>query len=502
MTDGAEADPSTEPGENESRDVGDGKPQKSRRVSEQSLNRAVADLRLGFQYDRTFWEAVAAGVSLGAEEVQDQRLVRAENPPAADADDVMLLLVMFALEAPAATRLVGAVQSQVVAALRKRMRLQQLSYRAALLNATTVERADLERAQRIAQRAGDKLRRREASRKALGGKRQPALRKAERDSELANAELMARGQALATAQGRVSLPSGYATAVQAVKGLTAAGEGPEYVTAALKTVLPEKDKLAETAARMIEPRPMAASPGVALRASVAKQKLRLDNDSHYLEEEWVLHLRNDGTERVLDEMYEALQGGDAVDLDYIVDYYQVLTAAVIWSQLLDVGGLAERRKQELSILDNQTFVMESALSPTDMLPLQEITLFGSKGLEDYLVARFGDAAEAWARDNPGRVVVPSPGVSLDDYLQAGREPKEEPDGVLASVLAAITEPLITSPQELRLDLVMQWLGALQEVVPPELAAGLPRRVITPPPRSESRDAARTQQPAGRVQPPG
>ncbi|WP_327001184.1 hypothetical protein OHA72_39490 [Dactylosporangium sp. NBC_01737] len=79
----------------------------------------------------------------------------------------------------------------------------------------------------------------------------------------------------------------------------------------------------------------------------------------------------------------------------------------------------------------------------------------------YLLARFGPAAEAWARANPAQVYLPggmSPGPAtaqeVEGYLAAGHG--DAPTG-LGGLLGTAHNPEVW-----HVDLVVQWLGAVAE----------------------------------------
>jgi len=175
---------------------------------------------------------------------------------------------------------------------------------------------------------------------------------------------------------------------------------------------------------------------------------------------------------VHDEQLTAAQAADVfedigehtpVDIGALLDHYQLVAAALIWAQLLEVAGVRARRaaEQDAARRTLQRF-------GGDPRPPYGGLFTAPEQHRNYLIARFGPPAEAWARSAPQDVLLPGPyplppgqptPQAVETYLGAGRG--TAPQGILESVFRGpLAEPALW-----RLDLVLQWLSALAEQAP-------------------------------------
>jgi hypothetical protein len=153
-----------------------------------------------------------------------------------------------------------------------------------------------------------------------------------------------------------------------------------------------------------------------------------------------------------------------VDNALLVDHYQLLTAALIWAGLLGVSGLRRGRWIDQDTRSRGSAFPYDRLAPGSREPSSLATT--SEKHVDYLIARFGAAAEAWARGAPQDVALPdqmrkgpTDPRALDSYLRAGA-PAAQSSGFIDRTLF----PKAT-PKDFRLDLVLQFLDATAEHTP-------------------------------------
>jgi hypothetical protein len=423
----------------------------------------AAEVRLSFQYQRLLWEVLRDGVALGAEEVQDQRLLAAETPPEANpALDAFVFLLMWAVEGPLASTIVTGIQRMVVSALRRQMRLQRRAYMQ-LIDIEAGEAAELRRALEAA-----------TTRVARGERRAQVAQTQGGFSKRRRAEVaIARGDVALQELQRLETQSSAGLAMSARSGLrqTALALGgirradlPDYIVAVPNIALQQSIRFPQT------PPSPGVSPGVTLRAQVDKHAFELIQESYLQQElyELIVHDENITAARAA-AVLEDIGDQTPIDISALLDHYRLVTAALIWAQLLGAAGLRGRRmaEQDARARTAQRF----AGDPVPPGSRQAVQLFTApERHRAYLVARFGDAAEAWARTAPqdvllGDVGFPAqPAPQVERYIQAGRG--TAPGGLIGAIGQSLG--LTVDPPTLRLDLVMQWLSMLAERTPETL----------------------------------
>jgi len=233
----------------------------------------VADVRLTFQYQRTLWDAVRAGITLGAEEVQDQRLLAAETPPEANpALDVFLFILNWAVEGPLAATIIRGVQGMVVNALQRQMRLQARAYRQLIATEVAQTRPALERALTIAASRMLRAERRGQAASQGGAGRERRARIAIEHAETAQRELDSLEARFPSADA-LNARSGLRQTALALRGIRLA-DLPDYIVAVPNIALQRSIRLPQYG-----PDP-GVSPGVTLRAQVDKRALDLIQESY------------------------------------------------------------------------------------------------------------------------------------------------------------------------------------------------------------------------------
>jgi len=428
----------------------------------------AAEVRLAFHYQRARWEAVRAGAGLGAEEVQDQRLSAAEAPPEANLG-VELLIVVFTvlLEGPVAGWIARGLQVSLVNGLRAEVNLQGQAYRALLGIETATVKSALRDAQRAAVQRSSTLARRGwlVADRPSSSFRSARLESAIRASGAADRELAATAERLRAAVAGTTSGSGFG----GLRLTSAFLRGfrhesvPEWIIGLQKGAFVRFQQVA-TAPDRATPGAPGVSGGVLVRAAIEKQALERIQELWFQQECLEVLVRGEGlTVGQATDLYEAFAMTVPVDNALVVDHYQLLTAALIWAGLLGVAGLRMGRWN-----DQDTRSRTSISFPRDRLSpgsrqAPRLATVPEKHI-DYLVARFGAAAEAWARGAPQRVALPSqmlPGptdpAALEGYLLAGA-------GADPGLLTRAFFPQ-ASPKHLRLDLVLQFLDATAEHTP-------------------------------------
>jgi hypothetical protein len=451
-------------------------PPSQRTLTGAERDQLMAEVRLTFDYQRTFWDAIRTGVALGAEEVQDQRLAAAETPPEANLNvvDVFVFFVVWTVEAPLAARILGAVRGMVVRSLERQMRLQASAYRQLIATEIAQARSALDEARRIAAR---RVGRERIYRSALGEQAFQRNQQARAAAEDAAAAL----QELQRVEQRVEqqFPGPQALSARASLRRTALAlrgirqpDLPEHIAGlanvSLQRISPDRPQLSLVPG---------VSQGVNLRARVETQALELIQESHFQEELYGLIIRNEGlTAARAAEVFEDIGTQAPINVGAVLDQYRLMAAALIWSQLLDASGLRARRRVE----------QDAARRPAQRFAGDPRPPYGRPftALEqhrNYLIARFGDPAEAWARGAPQDVLLPGPypqafgpptPQAVEAYLDAGRS--NASPGILQRFSEALGSPE-AGPSVLRLDLVLQWLSALGEQAP-ETVVQVPQRV--------------------------
>lgn len=448
-------------------------------LSAASRHLMIAHVRAAYQSQRLEWQALCTGVALGAEEVQDQRLAAAEAPPKSDSGDLLLLLVVFLLEAPAGIWAARAAQQAVVGLLKKSLTRQEGAHKL-LLAGRDAARAELKTVtDRLAARTAKAGRR-----TAAAGEGGTAARKRAEDA-VANAATAQREVARAEARLRTverKEQASDAAFSATLRALNMSGDEllPDVTVAALKVLAP-------LAPDMMRPQqipagpglPSPVSPGVSLRASIEKQALRVAQNSYFCQELYEFQLQSPKltAEAAADVLDRIGVIGGPVDTDALVDDYRLLTAALIWGRLLSVKGNHAGR------LDAVKDARARGLSFP--LPKQAADLFDAPETHHrYLAARFGPAAEAWARANPGAVVLPGIGAGtsaeVNEYVDYSVR-SGSPAGTLGRFAEGVGDAFgrlvgdtpSYKPQSVRIDLILQWLEALGEHAPPALLEALP-----------------------------
>jgi hypothetical protein len=432
-------------------------PAAQRKLTGAERDQLVAEVRLTFHYQRTLWEAVRTGVALGAEEVQDQRLAAAETPPEANPGlDVFLFILLWAFEAPLAAGLLGAVRGMMVRGLKRQMRLQARAYRQLL----AAERPALDEARRIAaQRVGrERIYRAGLSEQEL--RRNQQAQAAVQDAAAALRELDRAERRFPSPQA-LSARSGLGQTALALRGISSE-DLPEHIAGLVSVKLQQQSS--DRPQLQLVP---GVSQGVNLRERVEKKALELIQESYLQQELYELSVRTEGlTAAGAADVLEDIGVQAPVDVGAVLDRYRLVTAALIWSQLLGTGGLRSRRaaEQDAARRTAQRFA-------SDPRPPYGRPFTAPEQHRNYLIARFGDPAEAWARGAPQDVLLPGAyplptgrptAQAVESYLAAGSG--NAPPGILQRVSEALGSPP-AGPGVWRLDLILQWLSSLGEQSP-------------------------------------
>jgi hypothetical protein len=441
-------------------------PPAQRTLTEGERRQLTAEIRLAFHYQRTLWEVIRDGVALGAEEVQDQRLLAAETPPEANpALDAFIFFLMWAVEGPLASTLIEGVQRMVVNGLKRQMRLQARAYRR-LIEMEASARPAIDEARRIAAARAQRAARRVEAAGAGGFGREQRARIAVERAEAAQREL-ARLESLARRESRqfpsvnaMNARSDLRQTALALRGIRRA-DLPDYIAAVPNIALQQSIRFPQPG------RDPGISPGVTLRAQVDRQALELIQES-YLQQECYELLAQDEhvTAAQASVVFEDIGAQTPVNIGGVLDHYRLIAAALIWAQLFDTAGLRIRRaaEQDAARRTQQRFA-------GDPRPPFGRPFTAPEQHQKYLVARFGPAAESWARDRPQDVLLPGPyplpfgpptPQEVEGYLSAGQGTAPLP--VLQRFSEFLGSPA-AGPGVLRLDLVLQWFSALAEQAP-------------------------------------
>ncbi|MGW4033964.1 hypothetical protein ACWEFL_32520 [Streptomyces sp. NPDC004838] len=438
-------------------------PVAKRTLSQAERGHLVAEIRLAFQQQRAMWEVVRTGVELGAEEVQDQRLRAAETPPEANpALDLFVFFLMWSLEGPLVAGLLGAVRNVMANALARQMRLQSRAYHHVVAGDAAKNLPGLVEARRIAaSRTGRAERRSEAARGG-GFSREQRARVAKKYAEAAQRELRDLERQVRVRRG------GLRNTALALSGMRVENL-PDYIVALPNVALGQWDP-GKTAGVTTQPTSLAGlSPGVTVRAQVEKQAREMIQES-YFQQEHIELLCLDPTLTIgqAAEIFEDIGPVTPVDLGRLSDYFQLVAAALIWSMLLGTLQLRVRRVAEQDA--SRRIATRFAKEPDQ--PYGRL-FTAPEQHRDYLVARFGAAAEAWARDTPQSVLMPgpyprrpgsAPPQEVEAYIAAGHDAGPQ---TLSDRISDVMG-LRVSGAEVRLDLVLQWLGWLAEQSPDSL----------------------------------
>ncbi|WP_432951921.1 hypothetical protein [Streptomyces sp. CA-288835] len=415
----------------------------------------MADVRLAFQADRAMWETIRSGVQLGAEEVQDQRLRALETPPEANPlVDTFLLIVMWSLEGPLVAILLGVARKMLANALERKLRLQARAYGRLVAGDKDANLPGLLEARRIVESRSRKAQKRiEAASRGGHGRQQRAQRAIEH-CQAGQKELEKITDAKASLR-RTAL---------ALRGIRLP-DLPEYVSAYINVRHQQPD-------RSSGPPESGIPYGVTFRAQVEKHARALIEESHFQEQLYEALIARDKqltAERAADILEDI---GPPIPIDYgaMLDVYQILSAARIWAELLSTRGLLQQRQEELKQ------VREVYGDYYEGPPLPYGLLFPVPDKHrQYLAARFGPLAEAWARRFPKQVRLPGayPGTfgppsprEVETFIAAGRG--SAPKTFLDRIVETLGTSADSAALAVRADLVMQWFSTLTEQSPEEL----------------------------------
>ncbi len=423
----------------------------------------LMDVRLHFAYCRTYWHAIATGVELGAEEVQDQRLAAAEAPPDRDIVGEMLFVVLlFALESPIAGSLASRIQGAMQTLLQSQLRLRRRAYQQVVENAN-VTHADLERARAIAVSRGLKAEKRKVAADAKSSRgRLERAKVARQSADTAIRSLEQARAANAAAQGAAAQGKlNRAVLVGALRGMRNE-DVPDYLVAGWKAGV----QTSQQSARTVHRDSRTASPGISLRAEVEGQVLQIVQDTYFDEHLYALYIRSE-VRTVSDAaaVYEDLGPLNDFDVGSVIEHNRVIAAAMIWAKLLDIEELRRFRAREQDARSRTlTSFSHDPVAPGSKSGGELFTAPGKH--KKYLVARFGAVAERWARERWEDVLLPGPVVpgqqtreGVEAYVAAGHE-GEKPTGVVDKFIEGLSQR--TPPSDVRLDLVLQWISAVSE----------------------------------------
>ena len=209
------------------------------------------------------------------------------------------------------------------------------------------------------------------------------------------------------------------------------------------------------------------SAGVLLRAAVEKQALERIQELWFQQECLEVFVRGEAmTAGRATDLFEAFAMVVPVDNALVIDHYQLLTAALIWARLLGVAGLRMGRWRDRDARSRTTtgFSTDRLAPGSRQAP---VLATAPEKHVDYLIARFGAAAEAWARGAPQEVALPNQMLNgptdpaaLEDYLRSGKVGASAAPGFLERTLI----PRVTA-KDLRVDLVLQFFDATAEHAP-------------------------------------
>jgi hypothetical protein len=443
-------------------------PPEQRKLTRADQDILAAELRLAFHYQRARWDAIRAGVALGADEVQDQRLSAAEAPPEVDpAFELFVVLFTVLLEGPVAGWIARGLQASLASALRAELKLQGQAYRALLKLDTATAKSALREAQSTAaKRSATLLYRKDLLSERGLARRARRVQAAIKEADAADQEVTAAVQRLRSAS---TSSAGFGTLRRTsslLKGIRS-DSVPEWIIGAEKGAFQRAQQIGSAPEQAIDGPAAGPSAGVLVRAAVEKQALERVQELWFQQEclEVIVRSEDFVIGQAID-LYEAFAMTVPVDSGQIIDHYQLLTAALIWARLLNVSGLRRRRW-----IDQDTRSRSTTALPSDQLApgsRQAVPLATAPEKHvDYLVARFGAAAEAWARGAPQDVALPSQMLkgptdltALESYIRGGA-----PTGPAPGLLERAFVPKGATPKELRLDLVMQFLDATVEHTP-------------------------------------
>lgn len=410
------------------------------------LELLLEEVRVAFQGQRIFWEAVRAGAALGSEEVQDQRLTAVEQPPEQSAEfDLLILGAVFLLESPLAVPIVAGVGRVAARLIRRELAAQARVLRSARSQLAEAEKG-LDSARKIATSRQLRADRRAAAFARAGGSGWEQRAKNAQDQSEKARDSVTRAL-LATKGTRMS----YALDLEAYRAALPAlriARHPDfagYSVAALKTGVQAAQQ--HWGAGALDDG--AISQQVTLRARLEHQALATIEKSCKDQAAYERHIRTKvTTTHEAAEIYQDLGSPASVDIAAVIAHSQFLTAALAWRGLLNVDGAryiraaeADTRRSPVSGRTTNNIAPGSRQSSKLMGDLKDVP----KVHVEYLLARFGKAAEAWARNAPGEVTPPN---------SFGDTPTQHEVDVSHYLSAAKNDP------KLRLDLIVLWLDAL------------------------------------------
>lgn len=446
-------------------------PPAQRKLAPAERELVAADVRLAFHYQRARWEAVRTGAALGAEEVQDQRLSAAEAPPEANPGfELFVVLFTVLLEGPVAGWIARGLQTQLASALRAEIKLQGQAYRALLETEGANVAPALHEAQRIAAARAASTASERSMFTAMVAERSTSnreswLRHTIKEADIADRELALTTQRL-NAAVKASADFGRLRATRALLKGVRGDSVPEWIIGAQKGVFQRVQQVAATPDRAA-PGASGVSAGVVLRAAIEKQALERIQELWFQQECLEVVVRGEAmTAGKATDLYEAFAMAVPVDNALVIDHYQLLTAALIWARLLGVAGLRMgRRRDQDARSRTSTGFSGDRLAPGSRQASALAT--APEKHVDYLVARFGAAAEAWARGAPQDVALPdqmlkgpTDPAALEGFLRAGKADASAAPGFLERTLF----PRATT-KDFRLDLVLQFFDATAEHTP-------------------------------------
>jgi len=352
-----------------------------------------AEASLAFNYQRLDWDVFRSGISLGVEEIQEQRIAASESPVEADLTEAAVLFLFTAvLESPIAAIVVEkAIRSALVARLYGQLKIQSLVYGSIEQLELSVSKGALAKAEQAAKSTAER-----ATRRGLAATEKPSIGRVERASA-AKRRADAAQKELAKIQAQVDRNKWtlLSKTVDALKGIREK-EGPEYVVAVAKGM---------AATDMFRSTPSPSTPAVNIRSQVEAQALSFIRETYF--QQTVIDLRLADPNLLIDEaqaIYRDLPKFDDYDMGLVLEYYRYCTAALVWAEIFGLGRVREDRKQQRR-LKERDLARNSTLN-REMPSGADIRLYlfdQGKRHAKYLVGRFGTGAHKWASLNPDQV---------------------------------------------------------------------------------------------------